>query len=203
MKTKAISSFVLACLLSGLALFFSGCSDDDYYIDLEENDFTHFENVENGKWNILFDFCILGHELSPDNTSQFEYHREDQPMGARLLIVYIDKNDLRDRLDGGDVIVDKGFMALYNEKGKLLRRVNLNKLKVMTLLVAYIGHPHARMVEYSIGWENGEDRSLVPPGKYVSQFTIQYNATPGKETKEMKTLTFRKHFEVVDVKEKK
>ena len=199
MKTKTISSSVLACLLSGLALFFSGCSDDDYYIDLEENDFTHFENRER---NIMFNFEVFGHELSPDNTSQF-WCSEEVPLGASFLIEYIDKNDLRDRLDGGDVIADKGFMALYNEKGKLLRRVNLNKLEIMTFLVAHIGHPYARTVDYSFAWGNGEDRSIVPPGKYVSQFTIQYNATPGKDTKEMKTLTFRKHFEVVDVEEKK
>ena len=200
MKTKAISSSVLACLLSGLALFFSGCSDDDYYIDLEENDFTHFENVENGKRNITFNFDVFGHNLSPDNTSQFKY---GFPIGGCFLVEYIEESDLRDRLDGGDVIVDKGFMALYNEKGKLLRRVNLNKLVCLNLLVAVIGYPYAQTLEYHGSWGNGEDRSLVPPGKYVSQFTIQYNATPGKETKEMKTLTFRKHFEVVDVKEKK
>ena len=202
MKTKTISSFVLTCLLSGLAMFFSGCSDDDYYIDLEENDFTHFENIENGRRNIMFNFRVFGHELSPDNTSQFGCS-EEFPLGACFYVQYIDKSDLRDRLDGGDVIADKGFMALYNEKGKLLRRVNLNKLVCLNLLVAVIGYPYAQTLEYHGSWGNGEDRSIVPPGKYVSQFTIQYNATPGKDTKEMKTLTFRKHFEVVDVKEKK
>jgi hypothetical protein len=207
MKTKAFGVILALCLAAGLMGVMSGCNNDEdddlldgndgIFEELLKEDMTHFE--EDGIKGIIFNYSIIGKEVEGGNGSQFEYC-EDQPIGAIFLARYVEKNDLRDRLDGGDVIADKGFMAVYNEKGKLVRRIDFNKIEVTTLLVGVIGYPEATCREYGYVWLNKKGQSVLPPGKYVSQFTIQYNATPGTGTKTMKPLTFRKSFEIVRTK---
>lgn len=193
MKTKSFSKLLTLCLAVGLTAIMS-CCEEDSYIDFIEGDMTHFE--ENGIKGIIFNYSINGSELTEDNNSQFEY-REDRPIGACFLVRYVEKSDLRNHLDGGDVIADKGFMAIYNESGKLVHSINFRKIQCVSLLVGVLGYPDAQTLEYHYVWTDINDRPILRPGKYVSQFTIQYNSTPGTAKKEMKKLTFRKSFEIV------
>ena len=193
MKTKVLNCLIILGFMAGVAPCLSGCEEDSH-TDFIEGDMTHFE--ENGIKGIIFNYSINGSELTEDNNSQFEY-REDRPIGACFLVRYVEKSDLRNHLDGGDVIADKGFMAIYNESGKLVHSINFRKIQCVSLLVGVLGYPDAQTLEYHYVWTDINDRPILRPGKYVSQFTIQYNSTPGTETKNMKKLTFRKSFEIV------
>ena len=204
MKTKAFGVILALCLAAGLMGVMSGCNNDEdddlldgndgIFEELLKEDMTHFE----GNDYTIFDFHLFAKELKDENVTQCAYC-DDRPIRSSFTIA-MDKADLKNTLDGGDVLVDKNFMAIFNERGKLVRKIDFKKMYSMNLLVALVGHPDYRRVEYSYVWEDKDGHPLLPPGKYVSLFTIQYNATPGTGTKTMKPLTFRKSFEIVRTK---
>lgn len=193
MKTKIFNCLLIITLLAGIAISLTNCGDDDYYADLMETDITHLEDND-----YIFNYDLLGYSAI-QGKSDAKLFRNDKPVESRFSF-HIENADVRERLDGGDVIVDENFMAIFNENGKLIKRIDFDKLQHGYELLYDIKHPNALDIVYSYEWIDSKGQLILPVGKYISQFTLNYNITPGSKTKQMKTITFKNSFEIVESK---
>ena len=193
MKTKVFNRLLIITLLAGIAIILTNCGDDDYYADLMETDMTHLEDND-----YIFNYDLLGYSAI-QGKSDVKIFRNDKPVESRFSL-HIENGDVREQLDGGDVIVDENFMAIFNENGKLIRRIDFDKLQHGYELLYDVNHPNALDIVYSYEWIDSKGQLILPAGKYISQFTLNYNITPGSKTKQMKTITFKRSFEIVESK---
>ena len=194
MKTKIF--FLSALLLSSVG--FSGCSnEDDEWNEFAERLDTEFEQIEVDNSDAAED--VIGIQLNIQSPSVVMSTRnpETEPKvfkaGENIffkIVVYY--------LHGGgnpfwftdEFKADRNFFNIYSEKGKLVKRIDRNKLETFICLTS----PQS----YSLGylWADDNRKSILPAGDYYTKFSVKYNARPKEEKEVWRLKQFEVHFKI-------
>ena len=194
MKTKIF--FLSALLLSSVG--FSGCSnEDDEWNEFAEKLDTEFEQIEVDNSDAAED--VIGIQLNIQSPSVVMSTRnpETEPKvfkaGENIffeIVVYY--------LHGGgnpfwftdEFKADRNFFNIYSEKGKLVKRIDRNKLETFI----YQTSPQS----YSLGylWADDNRKSILPAGDYYTKFSVKYNARPKEEKEVWRLKQFEVHFKI-------